>query len=559
MVSAALLTFPGENEPVNVNITDQHLNDLGQPVSIQVRDLLNQLPRYRGPFLELPSRFQDTAELVIAEQVYVAPAFIMSREKDRVLGAGILKAIVDGTELGADMLESLEEVGLMEFINRQSLHNRATYLRETYKIIAVFALCTMGCSTLASMPLGAIHALVGYFRTKNGLRWKRDLWGSSEVGIQCAREVILALARYTGDDTLFPLAVNHRMSTHGETVRTWKALQVSEHRIDKEVIAAYREFAKDSLTKPSEGRRDTMDMIGWLRSIVPDGSVLEALKMRERPSTLAQFLGDRLGKVTPDLVSRLRRMFRFSNFMFDLYSDQSLDVPCWPLITLEEIDSVADRCSSTAFKPSRARSRALPERLATIASEILEEGERGWPGQSGLFRELVRNQSGKLERRYCPTMVNIYRIMFRLPLRRAQVKRLDSGEGDARRFHGLKKRWEDNTGPHAGCWKRINAELQQRGYAFEFDESLGSKFTGIYVNTNKTGEPYYIPREDDEIHRILFEQREWVEKYIPVDSPTIPLQYVDGASEYPRKTIGKLPDIFPLFRLGSGKRWGSVL
>ncbi|NTG08833.1 VPA1269 family protein [Rhizobium rhizogenes] len=557
MSTKGLATFISKNEAVNVNLSEQNLDSSGRPVSKNIHSVLNQLHRYRGPATEVPEAILRAVDSVVHENIFIAPSFIMSRDKDKMLSTGILKALIEGTGLGFDMLDSLENVGLMQFLERQKRDDkRIAYLREIYKIVAVFSMCSMGCDSLSEMPKEAIHAIVGFFRTQDGLRWKRSLWGANDVGIQCAREVILALARYTGDESLYFHAINHRVTSNRN--RTWKAIQVSQERLDRELVDSYLEYVRESRTKPSEGRKDLMYMIAWLTPMVAGGGLIDILKVKNRPENLADFFKRKSGRITPDLVARMRRIFRFSNFLFDKYADDTSGSPCWPLVTLEEIEWAADQCTSTAFKPSRARSRALPERLASIASDALDEGEEGWPGTSGIFDEWVRDEAGKAVKKYCPAIVTLYRLLFRLPLRRGQAVRLDSGEGDVRRFNGAAMRWEENQGPLAGYWRKTEADLMQRGYAYEFQESVGQNITGLFVNTNKTGEPYYIPWQDEEIHRMLYELREWQEKYNPVSIPTKPQDYLDRASEYPLKTIEKLPHIFPLFRTPAEQQSGSV-
>ncbi|WP_245355304.1 VPA1269 family protein [Rhizobium leguminosarum] len=178
--------------------------------------------------------------------------------------------------------------------------------------------------------------------------------------------------------------------------------------------------------------------------------------------------------------------------------------------------------------------------MYAILREILEEGERGWPGSQPFCNVFIGT-----ERVYCPIFVALFLIPFELPERFAQLRRLDSGEGDEQRFDGEKLSWEANDGPHAGYWKTHGVKNHQRGYA---KKTSNQKITGFQINTNKTGKPWLIPWQNPRMHKVFWQVRRWVEKYVPIKGPLEPKAYLD-AVEPDLGYEERYPHIFPLFRL----------
>ena len=178
----------------------------------------------------------------------------------------------------------------------------------------------------------------------------------------------------------------------------------------------------------------------------------------------------------------------------------------------------------------------------------MSEGEEGWPGKSGYFNEYVVID-GVVQQVYCPVIPSIYHIGFKLPLRIGQIKRLDSGEGDGISFDWPTRSWKKNDGALANYWNYTSVNYRNtRGYARHFPDSAAG-FTGLFINTNKTGKPYNIPWENKDVHEILWNVKVWQVEFNTVNFPISPIDYVDGQTYYSDETLDNLPIIFPLFRL----------
>ncbi len=195
--------------------------------------------------------------------------------------------------------------------------------------------------------------------------------------------------------------------------------------------------------------------------------------------------------------------------------------------------------------------RPLPEKLAMIAKEILDEGEGGWARRSGRFHvELPHHPGGG--RTYCPVIPTLLRAMLEVPLRMVQLRRLDSGEGDALQYNPEAGAWEPNTGPLSGYWARMAGEeaegFPNRGYACQIEDEIGINVT------SKTGDPYRIPWTNGVFLKLFWDLRKWQEKHNPISEPLCGAQYVDRGRT-PAAMIARLPDIFPIARMFPNNFW----
>lgn len=224
------------------------------------------------------------------------------------------------------------------------------------------------------------------------------------------------------------------------------------------------------------------------------------------------------------------------------------------MVSQKEVNKIKNALARKP-KPTRARSRPLPEKLIPILKEILDEGESGWPGRA--FRVDV-TVNGVTENRYCPVIPSLFRVMLEIPLRMGQIRRLDSGEGDVRHFNAERMEWQENTGPLAGYWADLAGKPRDgfptRGYAIEIDDEIKA-VTGIWVNTNKTGEPWAMPWFVPAVHKILWDLRRWQETNNPISTPIGPEIYLDHPHKYSDATKAEMPLIFPLSRMAPNRHW----
>ena len=310
-------------------------------------------------------------------------------------------------------------------------------------------------------------------------------------------------------------------------------------------------------------RQMFMHLVRWLGSSFEEALVADVvgfLATPDRSPTFAGYLnglngdpgnGDAAGK----FVTYMTHASAFSDFIAKELASTGKGRAIFPLVSRREIEQArnAEKRQGRAGRPHESTSRPLPQRLCAMTRAILEEGESGWPGRISACQEEIVAQDGSKTRIYCPVLPTLFLSLFDLPLRVGQMKRFDSGEGDLTRFDGSRLVWETNQGPAAGYWdaRRLPAN---RGYAHRFDGT--PPFTGFFVNTNKTGQPYLIPWENEAVHRRLHELRLWQETHNPVDRPIPPSLYVDDIEDADEGKLEDYPEIFSLFRLQTARRSG---
>ena len=73
--------------------------------------------------------------------------------------------------------------------------------------------------------------------------------------------------------------------------------------------------------------------------------------------------------------------------------------------------------------------------------------------------------------------------------------------------------------------------------------------TGFFVNTNKTGAPYVVPWQNEQLHKLFHDLRLWQERNNSCKAPIGPELYIDGVEDAEEGKLEDYPDIFPLFRL----------
>jgi hypothetical protein len=168
---------------------------------------------------------------------------------------------------------------------------------------------------------------------------------------------------------------------------------------------------------------------------------------------------------------------------------------------------------------------AMPTRMISLAMRILTENDFAWAKEAGRVKDSFRwrnPESGEFETIWSP--VRAYAILTKLllPARTYQVRMLDSGEGDSRRYRG-NSQWEPNLGTHSPQGKGKPVE---RGVFRQYKRKDGSSGAVFYFNTNKTADidsvakGYVMPWEKQDALQRLVELRNWQEKYNPVNGPT---------------------------------------
>lgn len=538
-----------------VNLTTRHVSQSKKALlDAEIVEALAFLKTYpvNKP---LTDEVHSKIALVINSDVCLSPIFFF--EKDARPAKLVVLEMVTQTELGAQMWQALREAEAFKFVDRQSAQNQSSYTSEIARILAVFALCTIGAEDFADFPLPAIHTIVDWFRTDKGMRWRGDLWGANDYSLQCMREIVLGLSRIRNDRMLEAKAGQARGYAQKDTVtkRAWATMCTSDDPLDRELTRRYADYDQHATDKPHARQQMVRDIRSYFYTLGETRALSEALREKERKPTFVDFLIQRLGKVTPYVRSHASRARRFFEFIIGQLEEENPGFVFYPPVTQRDLDHLKNDEESGPRKRRTTASRPLPGKLHAIAKAILDEGEAGWPGQSGYFDEEVQIGDTR-QRLYCPVIPTLLRTMMDLPVRMGQLRRLDSGEGDIEMFNGDTLKWERNRSPLASYWKRKerhrcgpkNPLVKSRGYAYRFEDVVPN-FTGFWMNTSKSSDPYAIPWEHSESHKRLFDLRKWQERYNPINEAIYPDQYLDNPDNYPTATKERFPDIIPLARL----------
>ncbi|MGO6943697.1 VPA1269 family protein [Rhizobium johnstonii] len=438
---------------VSVNLTSRHMsrstNGAIDPKVVEAIAALKSFPMNKPLTIDI----QDKIDLLINSDVCLSPTFFF--DKDARPSKLVVLEMVSQAELGAQMWEALRDDGAFDFLEGLHPSNQSNYTSEIARIVAVFALCTIGEDEFSKLPLQAIHAVVDYFRSDNGRRWRGELWGVGEAGFQCMREVVLSLARIRDDPTLAEKSGQDRedVGALGRTKRAWAVMCASADPLNQELTRRYADYDQIATDSPAARKQMVLDLRAYFDCVGAHGTLAEILGQKDRKTTYQDFLAGRVGKVTNYVMRNAGQARRFVDFVIEQLEEENPGAVFYSLVTQRDLDVLKNEVEDTQSKRKTTASRPLPGKLHAIAKAILDEGEDGWPGQSGYFHEFVEIR-GKRRKIYCPVIPTLLRTAMDLPLRMVQLRRLDSGEGDLEMFNGDAMKWEPNTSPLAGYWKR---------------------------------------------------------------------------------------------------------
>ena len=529
--------FVGLNGPVWLNLTEKvYYGDAKR--KIVDKAITTLFEQQDGSLTALT---EHAVELLISSDVCLPYSFFLS-QKGASLNWRIPAAFIRGSVLGYDILEELSDYGLTvsdDIDPSSDRKNIGTRLR--CRVLASLVMATLGTDDFRSIPINAHRAFVSRLRTPDGLRFREDLLRDAESFRQAASGIIKSIAMYHGDEKLFDSSKNKRLTVGNS--RTWKAILSNPDPLELDLIQNYKEYSSGSIDTIALDRKLIMDLTSILRK---EGlnSMQEALAEGISQGGILTFYRERKGILPKTIATLLSQIERFSKAVIERLAERNPDVTFRSLVSAEDYSNANRELGDRKTKPSSARAY-FPERYAPLAKEVLDEGEEGWPGRIGLFNVTVLHK-GKTREIYCPVIPTLIRSAFDLPLRISQFLRLDSGEGDLKRFNAETMRWESNSLPTAGFWKRTTGEIKTRGYAFEF-EGTDPKITGFNINSNKTGKPYQISWQHEALHRRLFRLAEWQIKYNPLENSLTPQEYYKATDDRLQASVASLPDIFPLF------------
>jgi hypothetical protein len=307
-------------------------------------------------------------------------------------------------------------------------------------------------------------------------------------------------------------------------------------------------------------------LIAYLASLPPDPARTELELLSER--VLRPLLD--FAKKHSSPASRINSVSKIQSFA-KYMSDQIVESGAQrPELGFRDVDLDRFKASQQTMTSSSAhsdvRARPMPPQYHHMLREIICENDFAWPKslrrkQSGKPIHWITwfdPEAGKPEPVFCEVLPRMLLAHLDLPLRNVQIRRLDSGEGDARMWDPASSRWKPSTNKHAGYWEQCDAKNPRRG-VFREIQTLSGQITGFWINSNKTQDGKYlfgehsgyeIPWQHEEALRNLAALRAWQEKYNPVEGPIdhkdLPPKTFDDDPSHLVKAM--LPAHFYLFR-----------
>lgn len=532
-------------EEVFLNLSRNHLTGDGTVcTSSAARAALALMEKVKPSMLASAEYLLAAENAIFDEGICVSPYAIFSLPIHKEICAHVNNL----SDIGWSLREALDGVGAFDFI--ENVQHKSHYESWIERILAVFTMSATGLTCIESAPKAFIHRVVDLFRSDDGADWNNEIVGKSHIAVQCVSNVVKGLAKISRDDSLLGKARKHRRASVGKN-SGFHAFQYSKSQRDQELLGYLNFFLKESKMRPADLQSAVQHLSAWLNKEAPDTTIKELFFNAQRPSGFSDYMvaknGGKVSRATFTIVNAARKLSISIN-------EQLLDCACgrtmYDLVTAREHSKLRNKIKKLP-KPDTARARPLAEKLVPLLREILEEGAKGWPGKSGHFNESVE-RNGETRSLYCPVIPSLFLVMLEIPLRMAQIRRLDTGEGDSHHFNADSMEWEKNEGPLAGFWEKKlglgKSRTDTRGYAQELEDEI-KPVVGFNITTNKTGKPYVVPWFVPKVHQILWNLRKWQEKFNPISAPITPRQYIDNPEKSPSSTLDEMPDIFPISRL----------
>lgn len=267
------------------------------------------------------------------------------------------------------------------------------------------------------------------------------------------------------------------------------------------------------------------------------------------------------------LCDFVRYNTNFSNWFIETYLSDTEEngdkfSAAYPLVRPQALKSFFNSHKSDLDVPGSSTKEVMPLWLRMRLRDLLSGEDYAWPKTlSSEYSDHLTNELG--EPLWLPSVTYIYLMMLEIPVRRIQLLRCDSGEGDTKQFSPELNKWIANKSSTANFWKNDpKARVYDRGLLREsrsFEES--DQNLVLYINSNKTADKdvgfsefsgYEIPWKHPEIIRLATELRAWQEKYNPCYNPVSAREIPD--SVFPQTAnqaiADSIPDRFYLFRSG---------
>lgn len=200
--------------------------------------------------------------------------------------------------------------------------------------------------------------------------------------------------------------------------------------------------------------------------------------------------------------------------------------------------------------------KALASHVMELMRNILVADDYAWPKAvlPGDWSPLVNNDTGTIERVWCPSVTTLLYTLLSVPLRSLQGRLLDSGEGDAEIFDFDQGRMVPN--PHQlPVDGRIDPRRKEGVLQTMASGMRGiTDIVGLWISTNKTSDQgYAIPWVSDDLMRHLRYQREFILRYAP--NPHMHgVSEAQGHRNTPEEWVEREPKFYCLFRDPSAER-----
>lgn len=156
------------------------------------------------------------------------------------------------------------------------------------------------------------------------------------------------------------------------------------------------------------------------------------------------------------------------------------------------------------------------------------------------WRRVMDPETGRPALQWWPGMAVLLDLMLNIPLRKFQSRFLDSGEGDELTLDIASLEYSPN--PLATATKgRQESFFSRQSLRIIEDQPI----LGMHVNTNKSGDHYFVPWIPDEVARNVQRVIEWQKRFNPIAAP-IRAAEPTYLEEYVPKNLHV--DVYPIFR-----------
>lgn len=427
-----------------------------------------------------------------------------------------------------------------------------------WKFVSVLHFAGEGIDGIDRIQEAHLLRLAEAFRA-NG-NWKDWVPSATKKNLRFLAEFLSKLRK----DQLFAIAVRRDLKQSKASPRLTDVLEHAPHL--KFIETQYEMWIDQQNVLTKDNYRDGLRLLLTYLAGLPAEPARSEIELLSEP-VLRPLLDYAKKWSAPS--SRINAVAKIQHFSRYLAAEISASGGRKIELGFRDADLERFKASEAVKGPSSAhsevRARPMPPRYHEMLKEIIQGDNFKWvrdferQGKRVHWISWFNPETGVPESVLNEVLARMLLVHLDLPLRNVQIRRLDSGEGDARSWDPESGRWKPANGPNAGYWERSGVKNVRRGVFREIQTLTGGRITGFWVNSNKTqdggglfGENsgYEIPWQHDEALKNLAAMRAWQEKYNPVEQPleheALPPNAFDDDPSDLVKTM--LPARFYLFR-----------